>query len=104
MSSRGRHVFDLTSLTDEGIGVQSPDILNKTQRLQAFFLHPMNISICCCSIVNDRQPFNNVDNKFTGWSTNLASEGFYLRKGLRLDGAQAWGKYQPNDQALCLTF
>ena len=31
VSSRGRHVFDFTSLTDEGIGVQSPDTLNRAQ-------------------------------------------------------------------------
>ena len=31
VSSRDRHVFDFTSFTDEGIGVQSPDILNRAQ-------------------------------------------------------------------------
>ena len=40
VSSRGRHVFDFTSLTDEGIGVQSPNILNRAQwtDLQVLFL------------------------------------------------------------------
>ena len=28
---RGRHVFDFISLTDEGIGVDSPDTLNRAQ-------------------------------------------------------------------------
>ena len=30
-SSRGRHVFDFTSLTDEGIGMQSLDILSRAE-------------------------------------------------------------------------
>ena len=46
VSSRGRPVFDFTSLTDEGIGVQSPDILNRAQWL-CHLVHIINIQAWC---------------------------------------------------------
>ena len=54
MSSRGRHVFDfmITSLTDEGIGVRSPDLLNRAQWLECF---SRNIVIYNIAFVNSER-------------------------------------------------